>query len=133
MANEEALPTDDIAESQREPRAIEASFLVDGQTKIVAELKDAILTYERLGIREFGPHEPVALSALVQLEADGERSNYFIGPKAGGVEIEAGGEMIFVLTPQSPLGRNLLGRNLGDSVPVEGAAGRRTLRITAIS
>ena len=60
--------------------------------------------------RDFTPGEPVELTALVELDADGTHSTYFIGPKSGGLEIKLRRKEIMVMTPQSPLGQNLIGR-----------------------
>jgi transcription elongation GreA/GreB family factor len=49
----------------------------------------------------------------VELDADGMRSIYFIGPKNGGLEIEYQRKEITVITPQSPLSQNLMGKNVG--------------------
>lgn len=132
MANEEALPDADIAESQREPRSVEASYLVDGQSKLAIETKEAILAFERLPLKQFAAGEPVALSAVVELESGRERTTYFVGPKAGGLEIPCNGGAVYVLTPQSPLARRLLGRNIGESVQVDDGGRTRTLRITSV-
>ena len=53
--------------------------------------------------------------------SDGRRSAwYFLGPRAGGMELEFGDRKILVLTPQSPLGRQLLGQRIGATVQVAG-------------
>jgi transcription elongation GreA/GreB family factor len=54
------------------------------------------------------------LAALVELDADGTRSTYFIGPKSGGLEIEHRRGEIMVITPQSLLGQILMGRKAGE-------------------
>jgi transcription elongation GreA/GreB family factor len=54
------------------------------------------------------------LGALVELEANGTKSTYLIGPKSGGLEIEHEGNEIIVITPQSPLGQQLMGRKAGE-------------------
>lgn len=132
MANEEAIPESDIAESQREPRAVEASYLVDGQSRLALETKEAIRAFERLPLKDFAAGEPVALSAVVEVESGPERTTYFLGPKAGGLEVPVNGGAVYVLTPQSPLARRLLGRNLGETVQVDDGGRTRALRITAV-
>jgi hypothetical protein len=132
MANEEAQPADDITESQRENRALENQYLVDGQSRIAREHREAILAYETLPLRGFGAGEPAALTALVEVQSGGEKSLYFLGPRAGGVEITVAGSSVLVLTPQSPLGRTLLGRNIGETFAVEHGAVGRQATITAL-
>src|SRR6185369_9786162 len=78
------------------------------------ETVDSIALYEALVPRDFGPGEPIDLTALVELEADGTRSRYFIGPKNGGLEIQCQREEVVVITPQSPLGQTLMGRKAGE-------------------
>ena len=66
-----------------------------------------------LATRDFAPGEPIDLTALVELDADSTCATYFIGPKNGGLEIKHRGKEIMVITPQSPLGQNLMGRKAG--------------------
>ncbi|MGH8020098.1 MAG: transcription elongation factor GreAB [Opitutaceae bacterium] len=133
MANEEALPDDDIAESQRENRALENQYLVDGQDRVAREHREAILAYQALAPRDFGAGDSAALGALVEVETGSERALYFLGPKAGGLEVTSNGATIFVLTPQSPLGQRLIGRNPGDVFAVANPGPRRTARVLALS
>jgi len=44
----------------------------------------------------------------------GETSYYFLGPRAGGTEILHDKKEILVITPQSPLGEQLMGRKAGE-------------------
>jgi transcription elongation GreA/GreB family factor len=50
---------------------------------------------------------------LVDLDSDGTRFLYFIGPSNGGLEIDFGRQEVTVITPQSPLGQNLMGKKAG--------------------
>jgi transcription elongation GreA/GreB family factor len=52
------------------------------------------------------------------LEARGT-THYFIGPRAGGTEVDVGGAAVLVITPQSPLGRQLMGRQQGDRLQLD--------------
>jgi transcription elongation GreA/GreB family factor len=54
------------------------------------------------------------LTALVELDVDGTTSTYFIGPRSGGLEIKHRREEIMVITPQSLLGQNLMGKKAGE-------------------
>ena len=79
------------------------------------EILDAIKLYETMAARDFASNEPIDTGALVELEMDGAGSLYFIGPKSGGLEIKHQRKEIMVITPQSPLGQNLMGRKAGDN------------------
>ncbi|HZM04486.1 MAG TPA: hypothetical protein VFC44_15895 [Candidatus Saccharimonadales bacterium] len=74
---------------------------------------DSIETYEALTTRDFAADEPIDLTALLELDAGGAYSHYFIGPKNGGLEIEHQRKVITVIIPQSPLGQNLVGKQAG--------------------
>lgn len=133
MANEEALPADDIAESQRENRALENQFLVDGQSRIVNELKEAITAFENLEVRAFANGEPIALSALVGVKSPRETATYFLGPMGGGLEVAGENEnTVLVLSPQSPLGRSLVGHSVGDTITINDTTPARTIEIISV-
>src|ERR1039458_7948733 len=87
-SHEEATHESSKAESKYDTRVLEAAYLAGGQARQAKEILSAIEAYEALVIRDFAPGEPVELAALVELDADGTRSTYFIGPKSGGLEIE---------------------------------------------
>ena len=109
----EATHESSKAESKYDTRGLEAGYLASGQARQAREILESIKIYEALSLRDFGPGEPVDLTALVSLEIDGAQSWYFIGPKNGGLEIEHAGEEILVITPQSPLGEQLIGKTTG--------------------
>ena len=67
-----------------------------------------------LELLSFKPGARIAVSALVELLTDGKPLHYFLVPAAGGERLQLGGTEIQTLTPQSPLGRALLGLTEGD-------------------
>lgn len=109
----EATHESSKAESKYDTRGLEAGYLASGQARQAREILESLKVYETLTVRDFAPNEPVDLTALVELETDGTGSFYFIGPKNGGLEIHHAGEEILLITPQSPLGENLLGKQAG--------------------
>ena len=70
--------------------------------------------------------------ALVELETGGEHSFYFIGPRAGGTEVVYDKKEIFVITPQSPLGEQLLGKKQGDQPQLTLGGTKQTTRIVSV-
>ena len=112
-SHEEATHESSKAESKYDTRGLEAAYLAGGQARQAKEILDSIKAYEALATRDFAPGEPIELTALVELDADGTHSTYFIGPKSGGLEINHRRKEIMVITPQSPLGQNLMGRKAG--------------------
>ncbi|MCX6887329.1 MAG: hypothetical protein NTX27_20085 [Verrucomicrobia bacterium] len=51
-----------------------------------------------------------ANEALVELEMDSNRFFFFRGPKGGGVEVMHAKVEVTIITPDSPIGLNLLGK-----------------------
>jgi transcription elongation GreA/GreB family factor len=113
-AHAEATHESSKAENKYDTRGLEAAYLAGGQARQAREVADAIEAFNAMDLRDFKPGEPIDLGALVELENDGERSLFFIGPKSGGLEIIVQKQEITVITPQSPLGQNLEGRKTGD-------------------
>jgi transcription elongation GreA/GreB family factor len=109
----EATHESSKAENKYDTRGLEAAYLAGGQARQAKDLMDSLKIYEALALKDFARAEPIDLTALVELESDGTRSTYFIGPKNGGLEIEFQGQEVTVLTPQSPLGQNLMGKKAG--------------------
>jgi hypothetical protein len=109
----EATHESSKAENKYDTRGLEAAYLAGGQARQAKEILDSIKLYQSLPLRDFGPDDPIDLTAVVELDADHLQSMYFIGPKSGGLEVGYEGREIVVVTPQSPLGQNLIGKMVG--------------------
>lgn len=124
----EATHEENKAEDKYDTRGLEASYLAHGQSRAAEEAADAVAQFQALVLRDFAPGEAIALGALVRLQ-DGSR--YFLGPRAGGTEVEADGKTVMVVTPSSPLGRQLVGRRQGDQIVLV-LGGRRSEQTIAL-
>ena len=113
-AQAEATHEQNKAENKYDTRGLEAAYLAGAQSRQAAEAQNAIESFEKLLLREFTAGEPIDLSALVEVEAGRERSCFFVGPCKGGLEAKQNGKEVVVLTPQAPLGAQLVGRKTGD-------------------
>ena len=132
-AHAEATHEQSKAENKYDTRGLEASYLARGQSRQAAEIEQAIAQFQKLPLREFAPADPIDLGALVELHAKGNQSVYFIGPRAGGTEIIDGDREILVITPQSPLGQQLVGKQQGERLNLEIAGSRSEYRIASVS
>ena len=129
----EATDEENKAEDKYDTRGLEASYLAHGQSKAAEEAAQALAQFQALNLRDFAPGEPIGLGAFVTLDGGREKNFYFIGPRAGGTEIEmAQSYSVLVITPQSPLDRQLVGRRQGDAVTLELGGRRTTSRILAV-
>jgi transcription elongation GreA/GreB family factor len=132
-AHSEATDPHSKAENKYDTRGLEASYLARGQARQVAELEQSLHEFRALLGRHFIPTAPIDVGALVELLAGKERSFYFIGPRAGGTEVEHEGHEITVMTPQSPLGSQLLGHKAGEKLKLEFGGAKREFRIVTVS
>ncbi len=122
-AHAAATHEENIPDNKYDTLALEASYVAQGQANRAQEIRGAILHLKRLAIRTFQEDEPIRLTALVELEAgDGSRRMVFLSPVAGGLSIRHESRNIRVVTPESPLGRTLLGCQVGDLVSLAGDA-----------
>ena len=118
-AHAEATDEQSKAENKYDTRGLEASYLARGQSRQALEVLQAIQAYQTLPLRAFSSHEPIDVGAVVELEHSSERACYFIGPRAGGTEVECEGAEVLVITPQSPMGQQLVGRKQGEHVEIQ--------------
>jgi transcription elongation GreA/GreB family factor len=128
----EATDEENKAEDKYDTRGLEASYLAMGQSKAAEEAAQSVAQFTAMSIRNFAPNEPVSLGALVTLE-DQASNYYFIGPRAGGTEVEHEGQTVMVITPQSPLGRRLMGRKMGDTLQLDLGGRQNSFRVAAVS
>ncbi len=115
-AHAEATHDSSKAENKYDTRGLEASYLARGQSKQAAEVVQAINEFESLPARIFTAGEGINVGALVELKSKTETALYFVGPRAGGTEVRQGNQEVLVITPQSPLGSQLVGRKQGEKV-----------------
>ena len=132
-SREEATSVENKAEGQFDMRSQEAAYLAEGQARLAAEIAESITVYQSLDMSDFTPTATVAVGALVTLEAKGRRSVYFLGPRHGGLEARAGDLNFVVVTPVSPLGRQLIGQTVGATVHLPGRSGQVAHKIAAIA
>ena len=129
----EATDEQSKAENKYDTRGLEASYLAHGQSRQAAEVEEAIEQFRGMAVREFGAKDAIDLGALVEVDRGGEVARYFIGSRAGGTEIGHAGKTVLVITPQSPLGRQLMGAKAGDRLKIEAGGSRDGFRVIAVS
>ena len=132
-AHAEATHEQSKAENKYDTRGLEASYLARGQSRQAADLENAIAAFQKLEARTFAAGEGIGLGALVELEHNGERTLYLVGPKAGGTEVTFNKRHILVITPQSPLGEQLQGRKQGERLKLTMAGARSEYTVLSVS
>ena len=121
-AYEEATHEDNQPEDRFDTHSLEASYRAAGQAKLAVETESAIMRCQNMDLNEFGPDDPIGVGALVEVKSKNETGFYFLVPIAGGIEVKDGKSTILVITPQSPLGKLLVGRKAGENVQLQTTA-----------
>jgi transcription elongation GreA/GreB family factor len=117
-SREEATNEESRAEDKYDMRSQSAAYLAAGQAKLATDIATALSAWKALTLRAFGPGDEIAAGAVVTLEAKGRTAAYLVGPHSGGLEARDGDSTATVVTASSPLGRQLLGRRVGDAVQI---------------
>jgi len=131
-AHEASMDSENQPDNKYDTLALEASYVAQGQANRAQELRKSIEIYKGLK-----PHESnielIRLTSLVTLEdADGAVKIVFIGPVEGGLKIKHLGKEIVVITPASPIGRELIGKSTGDVIEIEAGTSRMEYEIVEV-
>ncbi len=132
LARDEAISEESRAENKWDTHSQEAAYLAEGQARLAAEIGGSIEFYAGLPLPDFAAGAAIAVGAVVELETRGKPAWYFLGPRAGGLELSLESRRILVVTPQSPLGRQLIGKRAGETVAGAGR-GAPAQRIVAVA
>ena len=129
LARDEAISEESRPENKYDTHSQEAAYLAEGQARLAGEIEADIARCLALRFAPADAAGPAAMGALLEVSRGGASTWYFLAPAAGGLEIELDGATILVLTPQSPLGRTLLGRRAADTVALPPRGSGRIVRV----
>jgi transcription elongation GreA/GreB family factor len=131
---EGAIHPESAAEDEYDTRGLEQSYLAGAQANRVKELRLTLAALRAMPVAELGSDDPVRPGALVELEdGRGERSWILLAPTGGGASVEVDGRAIRCVTPESPLGGELLGREAGDDFELDLPGGTRSYEIVSVT
>lgn len=123
-----------VPDNKYDTTGLEASYVAQGQANRAQEIRQTLELFRALNLRWFNDETPIRLTALVSLETDhGRRRKVFLGPGAGGLKLIEGGTEYLVITPESPLGRALLGKVCDDEVKVGQGESQKSYTIVDVS
>lgn len=131
-AHAEATDPQSKAENKYDTRGLEAAYLAGAQSRQAAETQNALEAFQKMALKEFKPTDAIELSAFVEVETRGDRMYFFIGPSKGGLEIDHNKQEVTVITPQAPLGEQLVGRKAGDRFKWGAGPGAAEYKIVAV-
>lgn len=114
-AIESATDEETVPEHKYDTLALEASYLAHGQAKRLQECEQEITMFNDL-VMPTDP-ETVSLGCLISLlDIDEQRKWFFIAPCAGGLKVSGSEGAIMLVTFDSPLGKALKSKQVGDEV-----------------
>jgi transcription elongation GreA/GreB family factor len=132
-AHEASIHEENIPDNKYDTLALEASYVAQGQANRAQEIRQSIKIYKNLRLLQ-SDDQIIRMTSLVTVEADnGMQKIVFIGPAEGGLKIIENTLEIMVITPASPLGRELLGRSIGDNLEILAGTNRSRYEIIEIS
>jgi transcription elongation GreA/GreB family factor len=123
-ASASATDSEFKAESQWDTGGLEASYLARGYAQQFARMSE-----QAKRLRAFSPPDfsgkAIGTGALVECDLDGFTSMIFLLPCAGGLDLVLDEHEITTVTPDSPLGKTLMGKRQGDAYTLpSGMTGR---------
>ena len=132
-AYETATHEENVAENKYDTLGLEASYLATGQARRMEEIRLALKRCREMLLRPYDEQTGIQLGALLALEAEnGSEQWLFLAPDAAGLKVEDAGRLITVISPRSPLGAALLGRQDGDEVRIKVGAVAQRYGITQV-
>jgi transcription elongation GreA/GreB family factor len=141
--NAHKAATDDqsVAETQYDTLAIEQSYLAEGQSRRVDEIRYAIKRLHSIPLAALQKKPQINIGSVVQLEKDiDKRQWFFLAPAAGGYRCKLTLQSntittinIVVITPQSPIGAAMMGKVLDDEISIQIAGKNITDLITMVN
>jgi transcription elongation GreA/GreB family factor len=116
-AREGATP----AEKREDARvALEQGNLARAQANRASKVAAELSALEIFRPPSLSSRAPIALGAVVEVEDEEQGKTFFLAPVGAGIELvgPGGDGFLSVVTPQSPVGKAVLGRRVGDTVEV---------------
>jgi len=132
-AHAAATHEENVPDNKYATLGLEASYLAQGQANRAQEILQAQQQFRQLNLANFSADSTIRLTAVVELVDDrGTRRQIFLVPTAGGLLLNVDDVEIMLITPASPLGRELIGRECGDVVTLTSGTTGREYEIVSI-
>lgn len=117
MSQSEATHDEAQPEDEADTRALEASYLAEGQSERLRDLHQLVGWFDALDPGYH--HNKVALGALVCVEHEDGRRRWLVVAPTGGDKVTVDGVDVQVVSLHSPLGKALAGLSGEDGVESE--------------
>ncbi len=131
-AAEAATHEENRPENDKDMRSTEASYVARGQAERAKEIERDLTLLRSITERDLTPRETIAAGALIELNTADQTSHCFLIPGGGGRQLTLNGVEVLAISPQSPLGRALLGLSEGDEAEVRTPQGLKRSEIVSV-
>jgi transcription elongation GreA/GreB family factor len=131
---EGAVHEETRAEGAKDTRATEASYLARGLAERAESLRSDLERLDAFAPALLDGTEPAQPGALVRIEEEGRGDSvYFLLPFGGGESVTLDGSTIRVISPLSPIGRMLVGRERGEEFSIDLPRGETLFAVKDVS
>lgn len=132
-AHTTATDKQNIAENKYDTLGLEAAYLAQGQAQRAVECSAELETVEKLSVVGLTSSNAIVIGTLVTLIEQNEGAiSLFLAPVAGGLKFSFDELDIVVITPSSPLGKQLLGKYKDDEFELKSGQHTKNYRIARI-
>ncbi len=131
-AIESATDEETVPEHKYDTLALEASYLAHGQAMRVQECEQEIRLIRELHLST-EPEKVGVGSLLTLVDMDENHQLFFVAPCAGGLKVRFNDKLVTLVTFESPLGKALKGKQLGDEVSYQVGANAYYYEIETIA
>jgi len=98
----------------------EAQYLMGGFDKRIREINQKISLLRQVAEAKYPTDQSAVAGSLVTVEGKSGSLIYLLLPAGGGETVEIAGRSVLVVTPQSPVGRQLLKKRIDDQLTLPG-------------
>ncbi len=103
-------------EGKYDTRSIEASYLADAQAAQAKTLEEGILKLRNLSLTDDPDTAILGSIVILSSPSDNDDHQYFLLPAGGGTTLEYETIPLTVVTPESPIGREIIGKEITDQL-----------------
>jgi len=112
MARDTATHKDCLGSSKYETMGLEASYLAQGQGTRLLELERSLAYFKQVKLQQ---SKSITLETYIMLNDEDDKQTWlWMAGDAGGLKISYQQQTITVITPKSPLGKAMIGKNIDD-------------------
>tara|TARA_B110000977_G_C11027831_1_gene473952 strand:- start:376 stop:852 length:477 start_codon:yes stop_codon:yes gene_type:complete len=133
QAHASATHSENVADNKYDTLAVEAAYLAHGQSVRITQIHQYIANYRQLMSIRSPDNASIHIGHTVTIyDASDKLQRLFIGPSAGGIRLFIDNLEILTITPQTPMGKALMGKAVDDEITLEVGANSKYFVVTDI-